>query len=105
MSSSDNPVTSAISCADMDGAEYNASFVLWRFRLFSGAGSQVQPSTVEVNGVNEVLLIAESARRVLNPLDLGVDRFTGCVGDSMPKIGDDVGESALEHARHLDHRL
>src|SRR5712691_11163160 len=83
----------------------SSNLILRRFRLFSGGGGQVQPAAVEVNGMNEVLLVTESASSVLDPLDLGIDGFTGGIGDSMLEISDDVGESALEHARHLDHRL
>ena len=60
---------------------------------------------MEVDGVDEVLLVAEAARRVLHPPDLGVYRLAGRMGDPMPQIGDDVLEAPPEHARHLDHRL
>src|SRR6266700_2628453 len=83
----------------------NCSLEKWRFRLFSGFRSQVKPAAVEVDGVNEVLFVPKSTRRVLHPLDLGVDRFAGRVGDVMPQVGDDVLEPALEHPCYLDHRL
>ena len=44
--------------------------ILFRlFRVLSGRRSQIEFSTVEVDGVDEVLLIAETARRGLDPLN------------------------------------
>ena len=37
----------------------------WRFRLFSGQWCQIKAAAVEVDGVDEVLLIAGAAGRVL----------------------------------------
>jgi hypothetical protein len=37
----------------------------------------------------------ETASRVLDPLDLGVDRFSGSIGYAMLHIGDDGLESSL----------
>jgi hypothetical protein len=68
-------------------------------------GGQIQASTVEQNGVDEVLLVAESARGVLHPLNLGVDRFTAGVSDTMLEIGDDVGEPAHKHSGYFFHGL
>lgn len=45
---------------------------------------------MEVNSVNEVLFVAEATCRVLDPLDLGVDRFAGRIGDPVAQVGDDV---------------
>jgi hypothetical protein len=45
----------------------------WRFRLFSGFWGHVEAAAVEVDGVNEVLFVPEASRRVLHPLDLGID--------------------------------
>ncbi len=42
---------------------------LWLFRVLSGRRSQIEFPTVEVDGVDEVLLIAETARRGLDPLN------------------------------------
>ncbi len=39
------------------------------FRVLSGRRSQIEFPTVEVDGVDEVLLIAETARRGLDPLN------------------------------------
>ena len=64
--------------------------LLWRFRLFSGFWGQVQAAAVEVDGVNEVALIAEAPSGVLDPLDLGVDGFAARVRDPMPQIRDDI---------------
>ncbi len=41
----------------------------WLFRVLSGRRSQIEFPTVEVDGVDEVLLIAETARRGLDPLN------------------------------------
>src|SRR5690348_2522781 len=73
------------------------------FRLFSGIGSEVQAAAVEVDRVGEVLLVPESARRVLHPLNLGIDRLAGSVGYSVLPIRDDVLEAALQHSPHSDH--
>ena len=43
--------------------------LLWLFRVLSGRRSQIEFPTVEVDGVDEVLLIAETARRGLDPLN------------------------------------
>jgi hypothetical protein len=75
------------------------------FRLFSGMGRQVEAAAVEVNGVDEVLFVAESPRRVLHPLDLGVERLAGRVGDPMAQIGDDVLEAPPQHPCHGNHRF
>ena len=37
---------------------------------------------MKVDRVDEVLFVAESARRVIHPLDLGVDRFAVRIGAS-----------------------
>ena len=41
----------------------------WLFRVLSGRRSQIEFPTGEVDGVDEVLLIAETARRGLDPLN------------------------------------
>jgi len=56
---------------------------------------------VEENCRAEVLQVAEAPRRVLDPLDLGVDPFRDGVCDPMLEIGEDVGQVRLEHPRHL----
>src|SRR5579863_1847925 len=83
----------------------NPEFPSWRFRLFSGFRSQVKATAVEVDCVNEVLLVPETSCCVLDPLDLGIDRFAGGVGDAVPQVRDDVLEPPFEHPCHLDHRL
>ncbi len=45
------------------------SLIFWLFRVLSGRRSQIEFPTVEVDGVDEVLLIAETARRGLDPLN------------------------------------
>ena len=42
---------------------------IWLFWVLSGRRSQIEFPTVEVDGVDEVLLIAETARRGLDPLN------------------------------------
>jgi len=76
-----------------------------RFRLFSGYRGEIQAAAVEVDRVDEVLLVAEAAGRVLHPLDLGVDRLTCRVGDAMLEIGDDVGERRLSMPSTSIYRL
>src|ERR1019366_1923764 len=73
-----------------------------RFRLFSGFRGHVKAATVEVDCVHEVLPVPEAPRRVLHPLDLGIDGFAGRVGDPMPHVRDDVLEPPFEHPRYLD---
>ena len=80
-------------------------FLFRRFRLFSGLWGQVEAAAMEVDRVNEVLFVPKASRRVLHPLNLGIDRFAGCVGDAVPQVCDDVLEPPLEHPRHVDHRL
>jgi hypothetical protein len=48
---------------------------------------------VEVDGVHEVLPVAKTARCVLHPLDLRVERFAARIGDAVALIGDDVLEA------------
>ncbi len=60
---------------------------------------------MEVDRVDEVLLVAKSACRVLHPLNLCIDGLAGRVRDPMPQVSDDVLEPPFEHARHPDHRL
>src|SRR5215831_2600449 len=79
--------------------------VLWRFRLFSGFGEQVETATVEIDRMNEVLPVAEASCGVLHPLDFGVDRFAAGVGNPVSQIRNDVLEPTVEHPRHFDHRL
>ena len=55
-----------------DGDQFTASrckVKLWLFWVLSGRRSQIEFPTVEVDGVDEVLLIAETARRGLDPLN------------------------------------
>src|SRR5271157_6200857 len=78
---------------------------LRRFRLFSGFRGQVEAATVEIDRMDEILLVAEASRRVLHPLDLGIDRFASRVRDPVSQVRDDVLEPPFEHPRHLDHRL
>src|ERR1017187_4516363 len=78
----------------------------WRFRLFSGLRGQVEAATVEVDRVHEVQPVPEAPRRVLHPLDLGIDGFAGRVGDPMPQVRDDVLEASLENIiTYLRHRI
>ncbi len=46
-----------------------APYKLGLFQVLSGRRSQIEFPTVEVDGVDEVLLIAETARRGLDPLN------------------------------------
>ena len=60
-----------------------------------GRGHEVQAAAVEVDGGNEVGFVAEAASGVLDPLDLGVDGFTGSIGDAEFQVGDDVVEASF----------
>ncbi len=55
--------------------------------------------------MDEVLLVTESARRVLHPLNLGVDQLAGRIGDPVAQVGEDVFEPPLQHPCYRDHRL
>src|SRR5690348_12664744 len=57
------------------------TFYNWRFGLFSGRRIEIQTSTVEVDRMDEVLFIPESAGCVLDPLDLRIERFAGGIGN------------------------
>ena len=54
-----------------------------RFGLFSGCRGEIQAAAVEVDRVDEVLLVAEAAGRVLHPLDLGVEGFIVVDGETV----------------------
>ncbi len=58
---------------------------------------------MEINRVDEVFLIAESAGGVLHPLDFGVQGFTGGVRDAVFDEGQYVLDSTLQHATGFDH--
>ena len=45
---------------------------------------------MEVDGVLEVVEVAEASGRVLDPLDLRIDAFAGGVGNAVLKVGEDV---------------
>lgn len=51
---------------------------------------------MEVDGVLEVLEVAEASGCVLHPLDLGIDAFAGGICDPMLEVGEDVGQMALQ---------
>ena len=70
-----------------------------------GAGHQVQTTAVEVDGCLEVLFVPESARRVLDPLNPGIDGLTCSVGNPVTEVRYDVLEASFQHARDVDHRL
>src|SRR5215831_8595139 len=63
------------------------------FRLFSVIRSKIEIAPVEVNSIGDVLLVPKAPRRVLDPLNLGVDRLAGSVGHPMAQIRDDVLEA------------
>lgn len=39
---------------------------------------------MEVDRVNEALLVPKTSRRLLHPLDLGVNRFAGSIRNAAP---------------------
>lgn len=51
-----------------------------RFREFSGCRGEIEPAAMEVDSVDEVLFVAETASGILHPLNLGVDGLAGRVG-------------------------
>ena len=53
--------------------------------------------------MDKVGLVAKTAGRVLDPLDLGVDRFAGGIGNRVLDEREDVVESAFDHLRGFDH--
>ena len=53
----------------------------------------------------EVLFVPESSRGVLHPLDLSVDRFTGCVGNPMFQISQNICESSFQGASYFNYGL
>ena len=59
---------------------------------------------MEIKGIDEILLIAESTGSLLDPLDLGIERFAGGVGDLMLQIREDIVEPVFQRSRHLSHR-
>ena len=60
---------------------------------------------MEINGVNEVVHVAESSSGVLDPLYACIDGFTGGISDAMFQKRDDVWKSTFEHSSDFDHRL
>ena len=65
----------------------------------------MQDTAAKINRRLEVVLVSESPRRVLHPLDLGIDRLAGCIGDAMLQVRQDIAESCLQGAGYLDERL
>jgi hypothetical protein len=59
----------------------DAGHIYGRFGLYSGRRIEIQLPTVEVDRIDEVLFIPESAGGVLHPLDLRIERFAGRVGN------------------------
>ena len=55
--------------------------------------------------MDEVLFVAESASGVLDPLNLGVQGFTGRVRDPVAQISHDVLKPSFQHSPRLDHWL
>ena len=100
------PLMSALNLANSRTKVYGwvaGSFNFRLFRNFSGLRSQVQTAAVEEDCSGEILLIAEAACGVLDPLDLGVDGFAGSVGDAVAEIGNDVLEASLQGPGYLQH--
>lgn len=64
------------------------------FRLSGGCRGEIEATAVEIDRVDEVLFVAEPSGRIFHPLDLGIDRLAGGVGDPMTEIGDHVFEGS-----------
>ena len=60
---------------------------------------------MKVNRIDKVSLVAESACRVLHPLDLCVQGFAGRIGDAMLDERQDIFETTFQHAAGFYHRL
>ena len=58
---------------------------------------EVQFSTVEVDGVDEVLFVAEAAGRGFGPLDFGVKAFAQGVGNRVSDVRKRTPEPLLTH--------
>jgi len=59
---------------------------------------------VKVDRRLEVLDVAEPPRRLLDPLDGGIDGLEACVGEPVPQVGQDVWEVPVNQLRHRRHR-
>src|SRR5260370_5858087 len=59
---------------------------------------------MEIDGDLEVPLVPEASRRVLHPLDLGVDGFTEGIGDGVMEVGDEVHGARLPEQAELPDR-
>ena len=60
---------------------------------------------MEVDGGDKVVAIAETAGCVLDPLDLGIDGFAACVGDTVLEAGKDVFKPVAERGYSFANRL
>ena len=58
----------------------------WRFWLFGGSGQQVETAAVKVDRMHKIAFVPKATSRVLHPLDLGVDRLAGGVGDAVLEV-------------------
>lgn len=70
-----------------------------RFKWVMG---DVQATAVKIDRRFEVMLLSESPRRVLHPLDLSINRLAGRIGDALLQVRQDVRQSCLEGAGHFD---
>ncbi len=60
---------------------------------------------MEMDGVDEVPFVPESAGGVLHPLNLRIQGFAGRIRDAVAQVGHDVLEPPLQHPPHFDHWL
>jgi hypothetical protein len=57
---------------------------------------------MEIDGGFEIHPITEATGRIFDPLDFGVDAFTGGVGYGMFQISQDIGPMDFQHPGFFD---
>lgn len=60
---------------------------------------------MEIDRRLEVVLVSESSRSVLHPLNLRIDRFARSIGDSVFQVRQEIPQPGLQRAGHLDDGL
>lgn len=66
--------------------------------------AEIQSSTMKIDRSLEVLDVAEPSRRLLHPLDGGVDGLQASIGEPVLEGGQDVREVPPNQLRHRRHR-
>src|SRR6266702_4251270 len=89
----------------MSCAQFPQSCFTRSSRFLVGGGGHIETSRMKVNGIFKVRFVSKATSGVFDPLNLGVDRFAGGIGNSMLNEGDDVFKPGLHHLGHFRHRL